>query len=48
MIGYSKNLEKIILKSVFDNKKKKPWLKFNPRLALIGVRTELGPGVEIE
>ena len=42
MIGYSDTLkrkEKIIRKSAFDNKKKKPGLKFNPRLALTDVRT---------
>ena len=33
MIGYSKRIEKIIRESAFDEKKKKPGLKFNPRLA---------------
>ena len=37
MIGYAKKIEKIIWDSAFDKKKKKPRLKFNPRLALIGV-----------
>ena len=32
-------MEKIIQESVFDKKKKKPGLKFNPGLALAGVRT---------
>ena len=35
MIGYAKKIEKIIWDSAFDKKKKKPRLKFNPRLALI-------------
>ena len=40
MIGYAKKIEKIIRESAFDKKKKKPGLKFNPGLALTGVRTE--------
>ena len=39
MIGYAKKIEKIIRESAFDKKKKKPRLKFNPGLALTGVRT---------
>ena len=39
MIGYSKRIEKIIRESAFDEKKKKPGLKFNPRLASTGLRT---------
>ena len=39
MIGYSKKIEKIIQENAFDKKKKKPRLKFNPGLALTGVRT---------
>ena len=39
MIEYSKRIEKIIRESTFDEKKKKPGLKFNPRLALTGLRT---------
>ena len=39
MIRYSKKIEKIIRESAFDNKKKKIRLKFNPGLALTGVRT---------
>ena len=43
MIRYSKldlwRREKIIRESAFDKKKKTPWLKFNPGLALTGVRT---------
>ena len=39
MIGYSTRIEKIIRESAFDEKKKKPGLKFNPRLALTGLRT---------
>ena len=39
MIGYSKRIEKIIRESDFDEKKKKPGLKFNLRLALTGLRT---------
>ena len=39
MIGYSKRIEKIIRESAFDEKKKKPGLKFNPRLALTGLGT---------
>ena len=38
MIGYAKTIEKIIRGSAFDKKKKKPGLKFNPGLALTGVR----------
>ena len=34
-----RNIEKTILESAFDKKKKKPGLKFNPGLALTGVRT---------
>ena len=39
MIGYAKKIEKIIRVSAFDKKKNKPGLKFNPGLALSGVRT---------
>ena len=40
MIGYAKKIiEKIIRESAIDKKKKKPRLKFNPGLALTGVRT---------
>ena len=40
MTGNSKNnRKKIIWESAFDNKKKKPGLKFNPGVALTGVRT---------
>ena len=39
MIGYAKKREKVIRESTFDKKKKKPGLKFNPGLALTGVRT---------
>ena len=42
MIGYSKRIEKIIRESAFDEKIKKPWLKFNPGLALTGVQ-KTGP-----
>ena len=34
-------MEKIVLENAFDEKKKRPGLKFNPGLALIGLRTEL-------
>ena len=34
MIGYAKKTEKIILKSAFDKKKKKPGLEFDYGLAL--------------
>ena len=34
-----KRIEKIIRGNAFDKKKKNPGLKFNPRLALTGVRT---------
>ena len=37
MIGYSK--EKIILESAFDKKIKHSGLKFNPALAITGVRS---------
>ena len=39
MIGYSKKNVEIIRESAFNEKKKKPRLKFNPRSALTGVRT---------
>ena len=39
MTGYAKKIEKIIRESASDKKKKKPRLKFNPRLALTAVRT---------
>ena len=32
-------VEKIILKNAFEQNKKKPGLKFNPGLALIGLQT---------
>ena len=38
-------IEKTIRESPFDEKKKKPRLKFNPGLALTGVRTT-GPGLK--
>ena len=38
MVGYSKK-RKLSGESAFDKKKKKPGLKFNPGLALTGVRT---------
>ena len=39
MIGYPKKTRETIPESAFDKKKKKPGLKFNPGLALTGVRT---------
>ena len=39
MTGYSKKTRESIRESAFDKKKKKPGLKFNPWLALTGVRT---------
>ena len=41
-----KRIEKIIRQNAFDKKKKKPGLKSNPRLALIGLRATwaLGAG----
>ena len=39
MIGCSKKIEKIIRENAFEEKKKKPRLKFNPELALIDLRT---------
>ena len=39
MIRYSKRIEKIIRESVFDKKKEITGIKFNPGLALTGVRT---------
>ena len=41
MIGYSKKNRENCPKNVFDEKKKRPGLKFNSGLALIGFRTEL-------
>ena len=38
VIRYSEK-KKLCEKNAFDNKKKKPGLKFNPGLALIGFRT---------
>jgi len=34
-----KRIERIIGENAFEQKKKKPGIKFNPRLALIGLRT---------
>ena len=34
-----KRIEKIVRENAFDEKKKRPGLKFNPGLALIGLRT---------
>ena len=43
MIGYSKKNRENILETAFDNKKKKPRLKFNPRLALTRAVRTTGP-----
>ena len=37
MTGYSKKNRKIIRESAFDKKEKKPGLKFDPGLGLIGI-----------
>jgi len=42
-----KRKEKIIRENAFEQKKKKPGLKFNPGLALIGLRTTGPPSVSI-
>ena len=48
LVECSKKIEKIILGNAFEQKKKKPRLKFNPGLALILLAFEqLGPGLEI-
>ena len=48
LVECSKKIEKIILRNAFEQKKKKPRLKFNPGLALILLAFEqLGPGLEI-
>ena len=39
MIGYSKTNTENCPRKCFDEKKKRPGLKFNPGLALIGLRT---------
>ena len=39
-----KRIEKIVRENAFDERKKRPGLKFNPRLALIGLRTT-GPWI---
>ena len=39
MIGYSKKNREIVRENAFNEKKKRPGLKFNPGLALIGLRT---------
>ena len=39
-----KRMEKIVQENAFDEKKKRPGLKFNPGLALIGLRTT-GPWI---
>ena len=39
MIGYSKKNREIARENAFKEKKKRPWLKFNPGLALIRLRT---------
>ena len=45
MMDTLKRIKKIIRESAFNKKKKKPGLKFNPGLALTGVRTT-GPSME--
>ena len=40
MIGYSIKKRKYYWENAFEQKKKKPGLKFNPGLALIGPRTD--------
>ena len=44
MIGYSKKNREIVRENAFNEKKKRPGLKFNPGLALIGLR-KTGPWV---
>ena len=44
MIGYSKKNRENYPRECFDKKKKKPGFKFNPGLALTGVRTT-GPRI---
>ena len=39
MIGYSKKIEKIVRENALDGEEKRPGLKFNPGLALIGLRS---------
>ena len=39
MIGCSKKNYEISEKKAFEQMKKKPWLKFNPGLALIDLQT---------
>ena len=39
MIGFSKKNREIVRESAFKEKKKRPWLKLNPGLALIRLRT---------
>ena len=39
MIGYSKKNREIVRENAFKEKKKRPWSKFNPGLALIRLRT---------
>ena len=39
MIGYSKKNREIVRENAFKEKKKRRWLKFNPGLALIRLRT---------
>jgi len=39
LIGCSTKIEKIIRENAFEEKKKKPGIKFNPRLVLISVQT---------
>ena len=39
MIGFSKKNREIVRENAFKEKKKRPWLKFNPGLALIRLRT---------
>ena len=41
MIGYSKKSREIVRENAFKEKKKRPWLKFNPGLALIRLRTSV-------
>ena len=39
IIGYSKKNREIVRENAFEEKKKRPWLKFNPGLALSRLRT---------
>ena len=47
MIGWPKKNREIIRENAFEQTKRKPWLNFNPGLALFGLRTT-GPSTLVD